>query len=45
MNLSVLVLLVSFGLNIALVIAWLRKTDERDRLKKTRLRKDNSLEH
>jgi hypothetical protein len=38
MNLLVLILLVSFGLNIVLVVAWLRKTDECDRLKKTRLR-------
>ena len=45
MNLLVLILLVSLGLNIALFIAWLRKIDECDRLKKTRLRKGNSLEH
>ena len=45
MNLLVPILLVSLGLNIALLFAWVRKTDECDRLKKTRLRKDNSLEH
>ena len=45
MNLLVLLLLIRLGLNIAFLFAWLRKTDECDRLKKTRLRKDNSLEH
>ena len=45
MNLLVPILLVSLGLNIALLFAWVRTTDECDILKKTRLRKANSLEH